>query len=193
MTLGLAESLVAGGGFDGAQMAAQFAQNYAAEPWRGYGAEPLHVFRRIAEGVPWDHAGRMLFGGFGSFGNGAAMRVAPAALLAFRDLEQVVWLAWHTAIITHDHELGVEGAILQARAVALLIQHPPAVAIDTTEFLAALRPMSPTTNCPHSMTCVAPWCRPARRSILLYAPSRPGLSCTATTNWPFSHGLNSSA
>jgi len=84
MTIGMAESLVERRGFDGAHMVAVFARNFAAEPWRGYGAGPPQVFRLIERGVPWDQAGRALFGGSGSFGNGAAMRVAPAALLGRR-------------------------------------------------------------------------------------------------------------
>lgn len=139
MTLGMAESLVERRGFDGAHMAAVFARNFAAEPRRGYGAGPPQVFRLIEGGVPWDQAGRALFGGSGSFGNGAAMRVAPAALLAFRDLQQVAWLARQTAVITHAHELGLEGAVLQAYAIALLLQHPPDIALDGRAFLDALR------------------------------------------------------
>jgi poly(ADP-ribose) glycohydrolase ARH3 len=139
MTLGVAESLVERRGFDGAHMAAVFARNFAAEPWRGYGAGPPQVFRLIEGGVPWDQAGRALFGGSGSFGNGAAMRVAPAALLAFRDLEQVAWLARQTAVITHSHELGLEGAVLQASAIALLLQHPPDIPLDGRVFLDELR------------------------------------------------------
>jgi poly(ADP-ribose) glycohydrolase ARH3 len=139
MTLGMAESLVERQGFDGPHMAAVFARDFAAEPWRGYGAGPPHVFRLIERGVPWDEAGRGLFGGSGSFGNGAAMRVAPAALLAFRDLERVASLARQTAVITHAHELGLEGAVLQACAIALLLQHSPGAALDGRAFLDALR------------------------------------------------------
>jgi poly(ADP-ribose) glycohydrolase ARH3 len=120
-------------------MAAVFARNFAAEPWRGYGAAPPQVFRLIERGVPWDQASRALFGGSGSFGNGAAMRVAPAALLTFRDLEQVASLARQTAIITHAHELGLEGAVLQASAIALLLQHPPDAPLDGPALLDALR------------------------------------------------------
>jgi poly(ADP-ribose) glycohydrolase ARH3 len=139
MTLGMAESLVERRGFDGAHMAGVFARNFAADPWRGYGAGPPQVFRLMERGVPWNQAGRALFGGSGSFGNGAAMRVAPAALLAFRDLEQVAWLARQTAVITHAHELGLEGAVLQASAIALILQHPPDIPLDSGSLVQALR------------------------------------------------------
>ena len=47
MTIGVAESLVGCGGFDGAHMAGTFVNNYEKEPWRGYGPGPPHVFRLI--------------------------------------------------------------------------------------------------------------------------------------------------
>jgi poly(ADP-ribose) glycohydrolase ARH3 len=105
MTLGLAASLLERQGFHGNHMATAFAQNFAAEPWRGYGPGPPQVFHRLRQGVPWDEAGQALFGGAGSFGNGGAMRVAPVALFGFADLPQVSQLARHTAMITHTHHL----------------------------------------------------------------------------------------
>ncbi len=45
MMIGVAESLVAKGGFDGAHMAEVFASNYESEPWRGYGPGPPLLFR----------------------------------------------------------------------------------------------------------------------------------------------------
>jgi poly(ADP-ribose) glycohydrolase ARH3 len=63
MTLGMAQSLVERGGFDGPHMAGTFARNFEEEPWRGYGPGPPRVFRMLRQGVPWDQAGRALFGG----------------------------------------------------------------------------------------------------------------------------------
>jgi poly(ADP-ribose) glycohydrolase ARH3 len=54
MTIGVAESLIARGGFDGAHMAERFVANYDAEPWRGYGAGPPIVFNGIRAGANWD-------------------------------------------------------------------------------------------------------------------------------------------
>ena len=139
MTLGLAQSLVDREGFDGVQMAELFARNYKTEPWRGYGPGPPQVFRLVSQGVPWDRAARTLFGGRGSFGNGAAMRVAPVALLAVDDMRDVASLAGQTAVITHSHELGVEGAVLQACAVALALRDESSNELDRHAFLDALR------------------------------------------------------
>jgi len=52
--------------------------------------------------------------GYGSYGNGSAMRVSPVIWVA-RDENEVIDLAKETAIVTHDHEEGVKGA----QAIAL--------------------------------------------------------------------------
>lgn len=139
MTIGMAESLAARGGFDGPHMAHTFVRNYVDEPWRGYGPGPPQVFLQLAEGAEWDQAGRTLFDGTGSYGNGAAMRVAPAALVAFQDLEGVRLLAENTAVITHAHELGIRGAVLQAWSVALALRSTEGQPIDADTFLDTLR------------------------------------------------------
>jgi poly(ADP-ribose) glycohydrolase ARH3 len=55
----------------------------------------------------------------GSFGNGAAMRVAPVGLM-FRDDHNTLWhQARLSALPTHMHPLGIEGAQVLALAVAL--------------------------------------------------------------------------
>jgi poly(ADP-ribose) glycohydrolase ARH3 len=138
MTLGLAESLVACRGFNGAHMAETFVRNFEVEPRRGYGSGPPEVFRLLRQGVSWDRAGRTLFSGAGSFGNGAAMRVAPAALFAFPNPGRAAQLARDAAMITHTHQMGVEGAALQACAVTLLLHQMPFMPIDTRNFLIQL-------------------------------------------------------
>ncbi|HUG32358.1 MAG TPA: ADP-ribosylglycohydrolase family protein [Acidimicrobiia bacterium] len=121
MTLGLAESLVACGRFDGAHMAEILADRYRKEPWRGYGAGPPQVFADFARGIPWDQAAKRMFGGEGSFGNGAGMRVAPAALYAFPNQHEVAEIARQTALITHAHPEGVDGAVMQAVAITVVL------------------------------------------------------------------------
>jgi poly(ADP-ribose) glycohydrolase ARH3 len=144
MTLGVAESLVERRGFDGEYMAMTFAKNYRQEPWRGYGTGPPQVFRLIEQGVPWDQAGRVLFGGSGSFGNGAAMRVAPAALAYYLYPAQVVSIATQSATITHTHTLGIEGAILQACAIAYLVQWDLETPFTPTRLLHLLDGIAPS-------------------------------------------------
>jgi poly(ADP-ribose) glycohydrolase ARH3 len=119
MTIGVAESLIACGGVDGAHMAGVFAEHHDAEPWRGYGPGPPRIFAALRAGARWDEPATALFEG-GSFGNGAAMRVAPVGLYAAGDPARAADLARETARITHAHPLGRDGAAVQAAAVAWL-------------------------------------------------------------------------
>ena len=57
-------------------------------------------------------------GPYNSYGNGSAMRVAPAGFAA-RTLEEVCALARETAVVTHNHPEGVKGA--EATAAAIFI------------------------------------------------------------------------
>lgn len=91
---------------------------YRRHPGRGYGG----WF------AAWAEAG----GGpaYGSFGNGGAMRVAPAAWAA-RSEQDALELARESATTTHDHPDGIAGA----EAVALAVYMARADA-DPTEILA---------------------------------------------------------
>lgn len=55
---------------------------------------------------------------YGSYGNGAAMRVAPAGYLA-RSLEEAIELATRVTEVTHNHPEGLKGA--QATAMAIFL------------------------------------------------------------------------
>lgn len=116
MTMVVAESLLASDGFEGSDMALRFAEEYSNQPHRGYGRSVVQVFMKVSRGVPWAEAARSQFGGQGSYGNGAAMRVAPVALWAFPEVEDAAVLAGETAKTTHTHPAGVEGAVIQAVA-----------------------------------------------------------------------------
>ena len=122
MMIGVAESLIVNKGFNGEHMAWTFIKNWEKEPWRGYGPGPPRVFRMIKSGVAWNEAAKQLYGGMGSFGNGAAMRVAPIGLLYYDNEGKLREVAYKSAEITHTHMLGKEGAALQAYAVALAVK-----------------------------------------------------------------------
>lgn len=125
MMIGVAESLIANKGFNGKHMTWTFIKNWEKEPWRGYGPGPPRIFRMIKAGVAWNEAAKHLYGGMGSYGNGAAMRVAPIGLLYYDNAEKLRETAYKSAEITHTHVLGKEGAALQAYAVALVLKTPP--------------------------------------------------------------------
>jgi len=137
MMIGIAESLIAKKGFDGEHMAHRFMENYGREPYRGYGPGPPRVFSLIKAGEAWDKAAERLYGG-GSFGNGSAMRIAPVGVLYYDDLPKLKEIAYKSSQITHAHELGKEGAALQAYAVALATAADPLSEFRSDEFLAKL-------------------------------------------------------
>jgi poly(ADP-ribose) glycohydrolase ARH3 len=137
MTIGVAESLLKAGGFDGEDMARTFVRNYELEPYRGYGPGPPRIFRLIRDGVSWQEAALRLYHG-GSFGNGAAMRVAPVGVFYHDNPVMLREVAGESSRITHAHPLGREGAALQAYAVALATGVEPSSESDHNHFLAEL-------------------------------------------------------
>ncbi len=120
-------------------MAQIFIRSYEREPWRGYAYGPPRVFRWIKSGVAWNEAAEGLFDGTGSYGNGAAMRVAPVGILYHDDPERLRSVAYGQSQITHAHELGKEGAALQAYAVALAVNADPSSELGTHAFLRDLK------------------------------------------------------
>jgi len=122
MAIGVAESLIEKKGFDGEHMASVFVKNYEAEPWRGYGPGPPKIFKMIKAGKKWNEKLDQRLYPKGSFGNGAAMRVAPIGLFYYDNFPLLKEVATYSSIITHSHPLGIEGAILEAYAVALAVK-----------------------------------------------------------------------
>lgn len=90
MAIGLAESLIARGRIDQKHLGDRFRVNYDREPWRGYANGPPAIFL-LAEQRCLSYAeasrivGEALYGNQGSYGNGAAMRVAPVGLFFHDD------------------------------------------------------------------------------------------------------------
>lgn len=138
MALGLAESLVERGEVDPQHLGETFRTNYEREPWRGYAMGPPSIFRRVArEDVAYTEAARDLFGGEGSYGNGAAMRVAPVGLF-FHAADDLYEQVRRSASVTHAHPLGVDGAALIAWAVACAIDLSPDAPFDRDVFVQGL-------------------------------------------------------
>ncbi len=81
MSIGLAESILKKGFLDQQDLGETFRLNFEREPWRGYASGPPTIFSMVERlGITYAEAARGLFGGTGSFGNGAAMRIAPIGL-----------------------------------------------------------------------------------------------------------------
>jgi poly(ADP-ribose) glycohydrolase ARH3 len=115
MMIGVAETCVECGCIDEDRLCRAFAENY--HPDRGYGQGARRVIEAMAKGKDHRTLAANIFPG-GSFGNGAAMRVAPVGLL-FADSPDELWeQARLSALPTHTHPLGIEGAQLLALAIA---------------------------------------------------------------------------
>jgi poly(ADP-ribose) glycohydrolase ARH3 len=121
MMIGVAETLAEHGRIVEEALCRSFADNY--QPQRGYGQGARRVLEAMLEGGDWRELARSQFPG-GSLGNGAAMRVAPVGLLFCDDLDRVQEEARLSALPTHVHPLGIEGAELLALAVALAVRQP---------------------------------------------------------------------
>ena len=125
MAIGLATSLVNKGYLDGQDLGETFRRNFEREPWRGYATGPPTIFTMVRSlGIPYAQAAQSLFGGSGSFGNGAAMRIAPLGLF-FHDSLKIYEHACGSAEVTHSHPVGKDGAAVQARAVAQGVKLDP--------------------------------------------------------------------
>lgn len=120
MALSVYEVLARCGTIDGDALAAVFARRWAAEPHRGYGHGAFGLLERVSHGAPWRHEARSLFGGRGSYGNGAAMRAAPIGACFAGDLARVCAEALRSAEPTHAHPDGAAGAVAVAAAAALV-------------------------------------------------------------------------
>ncbi|NRQ32589.1 ADP-ribosylglycohydrolase family protein [Nonomuraea sp. NN258] len=91
---------------------------------RGYGPATNRMLRLVREGGDWRALADELFDGQGSWGNGAAMRVAPLGAWFAGDLPQAVRQAALSARVTHTHPEAVAGAIAVAVATALTVAEP---------------------------------------------------------------------
>jgi poly(ADP-ribose) glycohydrolase ARH3 len=134
MAIGVAEALVAHGEITEEALCRAFADNY--EPSRGYGWGARAVLDAIRQGRDHREVSERHFPG-GSFGNGAAMRVAPVGLLFRNDPERLREQARLSALPTHRHPLGIEGAQLLALAVGIS-SRTDRDRFDRADFLAEL-------------------------------------------------------
>ena len=113
------------GHVDQDRLAASFARHHDFD--RGYGPSMNRMLRLVREGGSWRELAGDLFDGQGSWGNGAAMRVAPLGAWFADDLAEAARQAALSAEVTHTHPEGVAGAIAVAVAAALAAgPHPPA-------------------------------------------------------------------
>ncbi len=110
-TLAIADCLLSGGAFD------RYLRGYVRSyPDRGYGQ--MFLEWASADNAP----------AYGSWGNGAAMRVGPVAYAA-DTLESALALARQTAIVSHDHVEAIKGAQAVAASIYLALSGESAAKI----------------------------------------------------------------
>ena len=99
-------------------LARSFAEHHDFD--RGYGPAVNRLLRLVREGGDWRELAAALFKGQGSWGNGAAMRIAPLGAWYADDPEQATHQAEISAYTTHQHREGVVGAMAVAAAAAFV-------------------------------------------------------------------------
>lgn len=110
--------LIRHGRIDQDALAHSFAEHHDFD--RGYGPAVNRMLRLIRqEGGDWRELAAALFNGQGSWGNGAAMRVAPLGAWYAGDPEQAAHQAELSAYTTHQHAEAVAGAMAVAAAASL--------------------------------------------------------------------------
>ncbi|MCX4985701.1 ADP-ribosylglycohydrolase family protein [Streptomyces sp. NBC_00572] len=135
-----------GGSVDQGRLARRFAAAYADDTHRGYGASMHDVLRRIGAGESWREVVAGQFGGQGSWGNGAAMRVAPLGAWHAADLDAVAEQAAHQSTVSHHHPEAVAGAVAVALAAALATRSRGGPAPARQEFLRAVAARLPDSD-----------------------------------------------
>ncbi len=118
MAISIVEMIKEEGTIQPDSLAKKFAYRFFKEPYRGYGRGAAQLLKMIEDGADWKEVSPRLFNG-GSFGNGAAMRVAPLGAFFKDDFKKLVSEAKKSAMITHYHAEGQAGAIAVALAAAL--------------------------------------------------------------------------
>ncbi|MEV7171819.1 ADP-ribosylglycohydrolase family protein [Streptomyces sp. NPDC093224] len=126
------------GTVDQDRLALRLAAAYADDPHRGYGASMHDVLRRIGAGEPWRAVVSGQFGGQGSWGNGAAMRVAPLGAWHAADPGAAAEQAARQSEVSHHHPEAVAGAVAVAVAAALAARTRGGPAPARADFLGAV-------------------------------------------------------
>ena len=133
MSLSIVETLWRYGRIDPDELAQGFARRFT--PWRGYGAGAYRLLTNLQRGANWRTEASQMFGGSGSYGNGAAMRIAPLGAYFADDLEAVRENAILSAQPTHTHPEGIAGAVAVAVAAALAFRVGEGESMQPVQFL----------------------------------------------------------
>ncbi len=124
MTISVFEEMAENGEIHKDSLKNRFLKRF--DPARGYGAGIFTLVKEWQAGTDVEKASHNQFNGHGSYGNGAAMRVAPVSLFfSLQETTELFETVKASAAVTHSHNLGIQGAELQAFAVLLALNGVP--------------------------------------------------------------------
>lgn len=124
MAISVFEEMAEHGNIDNESLKNRFLRRF--DPLRGYSAGIFKLINEWENGTDVDTAAKSQFRGKGSFGNGAAMRVAPVSLFfEINEQSELFETVKLSSEVTHTHPLGIQGAQLQAFAVLLALNDVP--------------------------------------------------------------------
>lgn len=156
MSIDLARHLLRHGRVNQDALAVDFAASYR---WsRGYGPSTVAVLRQVRAGTDWRSAVTARHPS-GSYGNGAAMRVAPLALFHHDQPKELAEAVAQASAVTHAHPAALAGAQLIAQAIVHALGDA-----DSAEAVRALAGQCQDPNFAQAMQTV---------SKLLVAPALP--------------------
>ena len=138
MALEIVANLREFGKIETESLAHAFSRRYARNPNRVYGAAMHDLLPKLASGNYEDEAAQ-LFDGAGSWGNGAAMRVAPIGAFFADNVDAATSNAALSARVTHAHPEAVAGAVAVALAACF-------AARGETELLKLVVPRLPASE-----------------------------------------------
>jgi len=195
MALTIVRLLHISGEVEPSGLAAMFGETYQADPYRGYGYGMTVLLPRLAqEPDNWQAHARALFGGQGSLGNGAAMRVAPLGAWFCHDLTRACGQAELAAAVTHAHPEGMAGAVAVAAAAAVAAGSRAGDAPQPSAFLRQVAASTPEGIVRDGITqaaALAPATPPWKASDLLGNGQRVRASDTVPfALWSAAHHLD---
>jgi poly(ADP-ribose) glycohydrolase ARH3 len=132
MCISVFEEMVENGAIRQISLLQRFLKRFS--PSRGYSGGMLDVIEQWRDGRDIDTAARSLYGGLGSFGDGAAMRAGPiSAFFSLNEMSELAEQVRLCSLLTHTHPYGIAGAVLHSYTVLMALNDVP-----TDEWLSRL-------------------------------------------------------
>ncbi|PRD28455.1 UNVERIFIED_CONTAM: Adprhl2 [Trichonephila clavipes] len=176
MTLSTASSLIEHKKVDAKDLAKKYVSEFFSQPKRGYGYHVITVFNSLKESNFEDVflPAKMQFNGSGSYGNGAAMRIAPVALSGHNKTDESFKNdVEECSHVTHTHPNGVNGAILQSYAVKAALKCDISKEFDPLDFINQLQKKMETIEMKESES---PYCKSLKKIKDIYLLNQEDIS-----------------